>query len=580
MNAETPKSQTALPEVEGPAKLKCFAIVEEPCELVPAPPERAWMDEYSNRHPYRCLPLSIANSHGWLVLSPIPIEVEWTGHAAVESLTVRGLKPLPGGRPLEHFARSNFGHGIVTFHTDYIFQTPPGWDLLCTGPFNSPKDNSYPLTGIIETDWLPYPFTMNWRVMKPGKIVFDEGEAFCFVFPIPKQSLIDTQPEIHRLRDDVELHRQHESFRTSREDFFKRMAEGDEGAKKQGWQRFYFTGKHPDGTRVEGHMNKLRLKDPIDLRRQLNPVASMQQGLGGLKMNQTASAGAAVAGKPDFSLLLKQTAAAAPTKQGLPKQAPTIVPAERRWQEGSALDYIDNKTGILNVAGRARLKNGVLLPSPHTRRITTAEEAAEFDVVCIENMLSAQECTLLSDVFHRHKDLLYSAKDNDPYWNNRFLWLHDILRVEPDAAELMAAASHDARDAVAKFFKLTAPIYSDILQIVQWPVGMFMPPHADQANPDGSPHGMPYRDFGGITYLNDDYEGGELYLTALDVAIKPKRGMFLGFTAGFHHEHAVLKVTSGNTRLTMPTFYTFDKSRANPLLHPDAASAVAARLQS
>ncbi|MBL8696910.1 MAG: 2OG-Fe(II) oxygenase [Alphaproteobacteria bacterium] len=577
MNDESPKLQPGQPGVEGPAKLKCFAINEHPCELVPAPPERAWMDAYSNRHPYRCLPLSIANSHGWLVLMPIPIEVEWTGLTSMESLTVRALKPMPDGRPLEHFARSNFGHGIVTFHTDYIFQTPPGWDLLCTGPFNSPKDNCYPLTGIIETDWLPYPFTMNWRIMKPGKVVFEEGEAFCFIFPIPKQSLIDTQPEIHRLRDETELHRQHEQFRTSRQDFLDKMAAGDEGAKKQGWQRYYFTGKHPDGTRVEGHMNKLRLKDPVDLRRPADQAPSMAADLGGLKLKPAAAA------KPDFSLLLQGaatgTAKPAPRAQPIAVASPSSVAGERRWLEGSALDYIDNKQSILNVAGRSRLKDGILVPSPHTRRIASPEEAAEYGLVCVENMLSAQECTYLSDVFHRHKDMLYSAKDNDPFWNNRFVWLHDILKVEPEAAELMAAASHDAREAVASFYKLTAPIYSDILQIVQWPVGMSMPPHADQANPNGSPHGMAYRDFGGITYLNDDYEGGELYLTALDVVIKPKRGMFLGFTAGFHHEHAVLKVTSGNTRLTMPTFYTFDRSHANPLLHPDAAEAVRARLQ-
>ena len=32
------------------------------------------------------------------------------------------------------------------------------------------------------------------------------------------------------------------------------------------------------------------------------------------------------------------------------------------------------------------------------------------------------------------------------------------------------------------------------------------------------------------------------------------------FTGGWHHEHAVLKVTSG-LRLTMPAFYTFDAGK-------------------
>ncbi len=551
MNAEAPGPKPGLVSQPGPDKLKCYALVENPCELVPAPPERAWMDAYSNRHPYRCLPLNIANSNGWLVLNPIPIEVEWNGGPDLTDLTVRALKPMPDGRPIEHFCKSNFGHGIVTLHTDYVFQTPPGWDLLATGPFNAPKDNAYPLTGIIETDWLPYPFTMNWRVMKPGKILFGEGEAFCFIFPILKQAMIDTQPEILRLRDEPELQAQMDAFRVSRDQFLARMAAGDEDAKKQGWQRYYFTGRHPDGTRVEGHMNRLRLKEPVDLRK---PLATLRPSLApeiidGLKPRP--------APKPDFSLLLKQAA-----------------PATRRWEQGSPLDHIDPKSSVLNVAGRARFRDGVLTPSPHTRRISSAADAADLDLLCIEDMLSAEECAQLCDVFHRHADLLYKSEDIDPYWNNRFIWLADILRVDPEAAKLMAVASHDARDRLAQFYKLKAPIYSDILQIAQWPVGKFMTPHADNANPDGQPHGMPYRDFGAITYLNDDYDGGELYLTALDVVIKPRRGMFLAFTAGFHHEHAVLKVTGGNTRLTMPTFYTFDAKNANPLLHPEGASGV------
>jgi 2OG-Fe(II) oxygenase superfamily len=129
----------------------------------------------------------------------------------------------------------------------------------------------------------------------------------------------------------------------------------------------------------------------------------------------------------------------------------------------------------------------------------------------------------------------------------------------------MRNAQCSAAELIGDFYRLTQPIYPDLLQVMSWPVGLHMPPHADNANPDGSPHAMAHRDFSGIVYLNDDYEGGELYFTALDTVIKPKRGMFVGFTAGFHHEHAVLRV-EGNQRLTMPFFFTFDRSRADPSL--------------
>jgi hypothetical protein len=88
------------------------------------------------------------------------------------------------------------------------------------------------------------------------------------------------------------------------------------------------------------------------------------------------------------------------------------------------------------------------------------------------------------------------------------------------------------------------------------------PAHADPCRsrqPDGRPHGMPFRDFASIVYLNEGYEGGELYFPRLDLTIKPATGMLLAFTGGWYHEHGVLKVTEGE-RLTMPAFYTFDPS--------------------
>ena len=526
MNRASPSPVPGMPSVAGPAKLLCYALTENPPKLVPARTDRTWMDDYATRHPYRCLPLNIANAHGWFVLNPIPIEVEWDGGDDVTALRVKGLKPFADGRPLDYFCRSNFGHGIVTFHTDYLFRTEPGWDILATGPFNMPKDGCAPLTGIIESDWLPYPFTMNWKLTRPGRVRFEEDEPYCLVYPMPKQSLDETQPEILRLSDDSELMREQQAFRDARDSLRERQRAGDPAALSETWQKFYFTGRHPDGRQVTGHALKLRLKDPIDLRQP--------------------------AGAP---------ARAEPAPQ--PGSDP-------RWWSDSPLERIGQEQTDELRAGRARLSgDGTLTATPRTRRIGSAAEATGQDFLCIENTLSASECTALRRVFDRLSDRLFKSHLTDPYWNDRFIWISDVAAADPDAAGIMMAQAKRMREEMAKFYRLRVPIYGDLLQIVQWPVGLAMPPHADNANPDGSLHQMAYRDFGGVTYLNDDYEGGELYLTGLDIAIKPRAGMFLGFTGGFHHEHAVLRVRSGATRLTMPTFYTFDRNRADATLHPD-----------
>jgi hypothetical protein len=61
-------------------------------------------------------------------------------------------------RHLAQFALSHFAHGILTFQLNYLFRTEPGWNMFATGPTNNPKDGIAPLSGVIEIDWLPYPF--------------------------------------------------------------------------------------------------------------------------------------------------------------------------------------------------------------------------------------------------------------------------------------------------------------------------------------------------------------------------------------------------------------------------------------
>jgi hypothetical protein len=247
-------------------KLHCFALNSDPPKIVPARASRQWMDDFPDRHAYRCLPLSIANAHGWDILCPVALAIDWNGGPRTEDLTVRALQTMPDGNPVSAFCRSHFSSGIVTFHTDYIFRTDDEWDLLATGPFNSLKDGIYPLTGIIESNWLPYTFTMNWQVTRPGTIVFEKDEPFCFIFPIRKQAVLDCVPEIHDISEDPELGRQHDAFATSRNEFMRRFHANDPEALRNPWLKYYFKGCHPDGVVVDNHINKLRVAAPVDKR--------------------------------------------------------------------------------------------------------------------------------------------------------------------------------------------------------------------------------------------------------------------------------------------------------------------------
>jgi predicted 2-oxoglutarate/Fe(II)-dependent dioxygenase YbiX len=503
------------------SRLEAFKLGDFAPSLVACTPERSWMDAFPNRHAYRCLPLTIANTHGWELLAPAAFEVTWNGGSLTSDLTVQALEPFPDRMPLEHFAVSNFGRGVVTFHTGYLFRTPPGWNLLATGALNEPRPGISPLVGIIETDWLPYSFTQNWQMLGSGTVRFEKDEVYCTIMPIPKDYLGDWQVAVHAWGDDPVLSAEEAQFRASRIDFQARMDKRDPAAIKEAWQRHYFVGRHPDGTENADHVNKLRLRDPVDL--------------------------------SGTRPLLARDASQSPTATA------TLAAGADRWTPGSPLADMEHGETEANRIGRTRLRDGALTPSEVTTTITPDMDPEAFDFVYEPSFLSPAECALLVEAANGLAAQQKVEGITEDFWKGRILFLRDVARQRSGAAAVMRDAQRRVTQRLRRFYELTAPLFADTVQLVRWRQGMSMPPHADRANPDGSPHQMPFRVFASIVYLNDDYEGGELYFPRLDLVVRPGRGMLLAFTGGWHHEHAVLTVLQGD-RLTMPAFYTFDAS--------------------
>ncbi len=48
------------------------------------------MDAFQDRHPYRCLPLTMANSSGWEILCPIGLTIEWNGGLMEDGIKITG----------------------------------------------------------------------------------------------------------------------------------------------------------------------------------------------------------------------------------------------------------------------------------------------------------------------------------------------------------------------------------------------------------------------------------------------------------------------------------------------------------
>jgi Family of unknown function (DUF6065) len=242
-------------------KLTCYQVDAGAPTLVPGYPDREWMEKFSHRHPYRCLPLVVANSSGWELQSPVAFKATWNGGPLATDIVLEPTDDTKAEQ-LQRWAQSHFGGGVLTFHTGYLFHTSEGWDIWTGGSPNYVKDGIQPLVGVVETWWLPFPFTMNWHFTRPGTISFAKGEPYCFIMPIPHHALDEIEPVVKPIESNAELFQQYQAWGQSRSKFIDDLKNREEDAVKRGWQRDYFQGRSADGSVSDNHIHRRRLKPP------------------------------------------------------------------------------------------------------------------------------------------------------------------------------------------------------------------------------------------------------------------------------------------------------------------------------
>jgi len=236
-------------------RLICYPVSGPAPKIIPAGPERGWMDATPGGYAYRCLPLNIANSHGWLILNPAAFVAQWDGTDAKDSVKIQAI--TGDATPLS--ASSHFGSGVLTITVPALFRTEPGYDLMVTGPINMPKDGIAALTGIVETDWSPSTFTMNWKFTRPHHVArFDRDEPICMIFPIPRGLVEQTEPEIRSIDTAPEVKQAYEQWAESRRNFNAELMVPGSPAQKQKWQKDYFQGAPGFGNVPADHRTKIR----------------------------------------------------------------------------------------------------------------------------------------------------------------------------------------------------------------------------------------------------------------------------------------------------------------------------------
>jgi hypothetical protein len=177
-----------------------------------------------------------------------------------------------------------------------------------------------------------------------------------------------------------------------------------------------------------------------------------------------------------------------------------------------------------------------------------------------KNEIALENAGKLINYINSHIDDFGELGENanrQTYWNGRTIFFEQIQ--DDEIKDIMRKQLEFTLNTLIKTAKIEKTLYPDTLSICRWPVGFELLPHADAEEPDGSTHIFNWRDFGTVTYLNEDFEDGTLYYPNKNIEIKPKTGYTAIHPGTLEYLHGVKKITKG-TRYTIGTFLTYDKN--------------------
>lgn len=187
------------------------------------------------------------------------------------------------------------------------------------------------------------------------------------------------------------------------------------------------------------------------------------------------------------------------------------------------------------------------------------------NIVELENFMTEDEINFLEkaaksitiwDITESHANengtVIYDAN----YWKDRVATRPSLDKNDPAIGPIISGLFEKLKPVIEEFFKVKVQPTGET--IVRWLPGQFQNPHADKELHDGvdagKPNDFPYYDIASLFYLNDDYEGGELYFPLQGIQFKPKRGAAYFFPGDMNYVHGVTEIKN-SIRYTCPFFW-------------------------
>lgn len=187
-------------------------------------------------------------------------------------------------------------------------------------------------------------------------------------------------------------------------------------------------------------------------------------------------------------------------------------------------------------------------------------------IIELENFMEKNELETLSNFarqlnswdktethYNENGTVIYEAE----YWKDRVATELTLMRVNAEIPKMIRNMMKRLKPIVENHFDVKIQPTSPT--IVRWLPGQYQHPHADKELHEGvdagKPNDFPHYDLASLFYLNDDYDGGELYFPKQNIQLKPKPGAAYFFPGDMNYIHGVTEVKNG-IRYTCPFFWT------------------------
>ena len=163
-------------------------------DIQPMSIKRDWMDLTSEKHAYRCFPVTQANVVGWNLSCKEDIVFFWDGINDQTDQHVKITSPTS--------SYSGRGQSSISLNTSLIFRTDPDISILTINPVNYFNDDFETMSNLISTSFYDNPLPLALKAKKANQeVIIKAGTPIATIIPISLTNLNNTTIEIVAYND-------------------------------------------------------------------------------------------------------------------------------------------------------------------------------------------------------------------------------------------------------------------------------------------------------------------------------------------------------------------------------------------